>query len=159
MHAPTGRWNLLLLNLLLALGYGVIGTISLLTVRDTGLAAPVWPAAGIAMAAVLAYGWRVAPGVALGSILVNVPAVLGQQFALSTVVLVPLAVACGAALQALAGSTLVKRYVGDNLTLIDAGPIVRFLLLAGPASSRRPSGWLRNWPAAWCHRRVPPSSG
>jgi len=54
-----------------AIVYAVAGKLSLLLAIPPGYATAVWPAAGIALAAVLLCGYRVLPGVWIGSFLVN----------------------------------------------------------------------------------------
>jgi integral membrane sensor domain MASE1 len=58
--------------LVLALIYYITARFGLLLALAPGYAAPIWPAAGIALAAVLLFGKRVAPGIWLGSFLANV---------------------------------------------------------------------------------------
>lgn len=58
--------KILLLNLWVAIGYfsaGVIG--DLLTIEPSN-SSPVWPAAGLALAVMLLYGWRVLAGLFVG---------------------------------------------------------------------------------------------
>jgi len=52
--------------------YWATGRLALLLAIPPGYATPIWPPAGIALAAFLVYGTRVWPGVVLGSLLVNV---------------------------------------------------------------------------------------
>ena len=52
--------------------YAIAGRLALLMAIPPGYAAAVWPAAGIALAGVLLFGYRVWPGVVLGSFLVNI---------------------------------------------------------------------------------------
>src|SRR5438094_4285971 len=93
----------------LALVYYVSGRLALLLAIPPGYATAVWPAAGVALAGVLLFGYRSVPGVALGSFLVNV----GTSFDPTNAhtILCSLATAgaigIGAALQALAGAWLV----------------------------------------------------
>ena len=47
---------------LLALGYLVLGMAGLLLAIPPGYASPVFPAAGLALACVLRFGWRALPG-------------------------------------------------------------------------------------------------
>ncbi|MEY2473331.1 MAG: hypothetical protein QOK28_2660 [Actinomycetota bacterium] len=65
-----------------------------------GNAAPVWPSAGIALAAVFLWGPGVAPGVALGEILAN-------RHGLPTIAVITMG--CGNAFAAVVGADLLKR--------------------------------------------------
>jgi len=51
--------------------YFVAGRLGLATPFTSGNVSPVWPASGIALAAILLWGYRVSPGVAAGAFLVN----------------------------------------------------------------------------------------
>jgi hypothetical protein len=57
--------------LLTALAYVVAGVLALLLAIPPGYASPLYPAAGVALASTLVYGWRMLPGVALGAFAVN----------------------------------------------------------------------------------------
>jgi diguanylate cyclase (GGDEF)-like protein len=73
-------------------------------------ATPVWPSSGIAMAALLALGWRAWPGVLLGAWAANAIQFAGMEtLSVTQVVLGSVMVAGGNTLEALAGrATLVK---------------------------------------------------
>ncbi len=96
---------------LTALGYIVVGQLALMLAIAPSYAAPLYPPAGIALAAALVYGWRVLPGVALGAFVVN--ALLGQPRALPPLQAygLALAVALGAAAQAGLGVWLMRQRV------------------------------------------------
>lgn len=121
---------------LLAVAYLVAGKLALLLAIPPGFATAVWPAAGIALAACLAWGNRVWPGIFLGSLLVN----LGTGFdpsstaALLHSLAVPAIIAAGACLQALCGALLVRRLVGFPLSLNRLPSISLLLFLGGPCS-------------------------
>lgn len=133
MATSTGRRLRLVAGaLVVAVVYAVVGTLSLRLARDTGLAAPVWPAAGVAFAVAFARGWTVLPGIALGSLLVNLPALVngGSTAAIAISVMIAL----GAALQAQSGAVAVRRFVGRQPMLAEARQIVLFMALAGPVA-------------------------
>ena len=79
-------------------------------------ATPVWPSSGIAMAALLALGWRAWPGVLLGAWAANAIQFAGMETLPATqVVLGSVMVAGGNTLEALAGrATLVKLGMADR---------------------------------------------
>ncbi len=120
--------------LLVAVLYALAGFLMLSTARFTGLAAPVWPAAGLAFAAVYARGRYLAFGVAVGSFVVNATTIQRGEVSSTALVVTAAVIALGAALQALAGGGLVRRFVGVDLALDSPGQILAFLTLAGPVA-------------------------
>jgi len=125
------RWTTVVLAAVL---YAAVGLTTLLLARYTGLAAPFWPAAGIAFALVYQRGRLVAIGVAAGSFAVNAWTLASERYELDTILLTAGLIAAGAALQALAGAALVERRLGRHVGLIRAGQISWFLILAGPVA-------------------------
>jgi signal transduction histidine kinase/integral membrane sensor domain MASE1/ActR/RegA family two-component response regulator len=87
----------------------------------------VWPPTGIALAAVLLFGYRVWPGIALGAFLAN--ATTNE----------PLATACGIAtgntLEALVGAWLLRHLVGFSNALERLRDVVGFIVLAAGLST------------------------
>lgn len=132
--AALGRGRTLGQVLLVAALYAVAGFLMLYAARFTGLAAPMWPAAGLAFAAVYARGRALAWGVALGSFAVNWTTLQRGEVSSTALLVTAAVIAVGAALQALAGDGLVRRFVGHDLTLDSAGRILAFLSLAGPVA-------------------------
>ncbi|MGZ5689697.1 MAG: hypothetical protein ACXWIQ_18405, partial [Caldimonas sp.] len=65
---------------LTALTYFATGLAALKLAIPPGFASPLYPAAGIALASVLVFGWRMLAGVALGSLAVNIVASAGRGF-------------------------------------------------------------------------------
>ena len=115
--------------LLTALAYAAVGGAALMLAGPPGYASPLYPSAGIALAAVLVYGARAVPGVWLGAFAVNAGLGLlrGQQgWAL---VHLPLLIGAGAALQAWAGAALLRRYVPQPFVLQEPSDIARAGLL------------------------------
>ena len=62
----------LLLISIVTLLYFVVGKFGLMLASLHASASPVWPCAGIALAAILVLGYRVWPGIFIGAFLVNV---------------------------------------------------------------------------------------
>lgn len=112
-----------------ALAYVLVGTVALLLAGPPAYASPLYPSAGIALAAVLSYGRVALPGVALGALVLN--AGLGSLRGASGLagVLLPLVIGVGAALQAGLGAALVRRHVSMPLVLNAPRDILRFALL------------------------------
>ncbi len=120
-----------------ALLYFLLGWLALQLAIAPGYASPIWPAAAVALVAILVFGPWAAIGVGLGSLCVNLdfgaldPA---RPELWPAVVLLPAAIGFGAALGALVGAALVRRCVGFPAELSGLQSIGRFLLLAGPVS-------------------------
>ena len=109
-----------------AMAYAAMGGLALLLAEPPAYASPLYPSAGIALAATLAYGRRAAlPGVLLGAFAVNAGlGLLRGQTGLS-LVLLPLLIATGAALQAGVGAMLIRRFVGLPVVLNAPRDILR----------------------------------
>ncbi len=119
-------------NLLLCLGYGLAGWLSLQIAIPPGYAAPLFPSAGMALAALLIHGPGLLPGAFFGSLLVQ--AVAAWQSGVSGGAwLGILLAAAGAALQALAGYWLARRLIGLPNALDTQESIVRFVTVVAPA--------------------------
>jgi diguanylate cyclase (GGDEF)-like protein len=124
------------INTFLAIGYFLGGYLGTLLSIPPSHASPIWPAAGIALAGFIVYGYRAIPGIWLGafftqayafwdmSSLQNMPGTLFIGVVAST----------AATLQAGLGSGLVKRYVGGDNALLSDNSILTFLALGGPLS-------------------------
>jgi PAS domain S-box-containing protein len=112
-----------------ALAYLLVGLLALQLSIPPGYAAPIYPSAGIALAAALVYGAPGLAGAALGAFLVNFS--LGAPRSLSDLagLGVPLAIGAGAALQAALAAALVRRFVTQPLKLATARDIVLFGVL------------------------------
>ena len=88
----------------LALIYLVAGKLALQLAFVNASASPVWPPAGIALAALLVLGYRVWPGIFIGAFLVNATT-FGNTFT-------SLGIAAGNTLEGLFGVWLVNRFAG-----------------------------------------------
>lgn len=111
--------------------YGVVGFATLAVGQMIGLAAPVWPAAGIAFAAALRWGWRALPGVFLGSACLNVFWLSRLGEPAPQIWFVGAAIGIGAYLGAAAGAALVQRFVGPVRRLDTPRAVVLTLALGG----------------------------
>ena len=122
--------------LLVAAGYFISGRLGLLLAIPPGYATAVWPASGIALAATLFFGYRIWPGIWLGSFLINVGTSLNTDStaALALSLLVPACIATGAVLHAVVGAILIQRWVGYNNLLTQEMQAVKILLLGGPVA-------------------------
>lgn len=90
-------------------------------------ASPIWPAAGLAFAALLVCGTRFWPAVWLGSFLFGLIA----EFSFAGAGLAAI-IASGVAIQAVVGARLVRRLFDAPIPLARESDLWRFLVLAGP---------------------------
>ncbi len=127
--------NLAAKVLLLAAAYAAMGWLGMRLAVPAGYAAAIFPAAGIALAALLTYGSRLWLGVWLGDFLLGAALAYGTRGTVTGAAAATAAcIAFGATAQALLGSLLVRRWVRDPAALDEEGDIVRFLVLGGPLS-------------------------
>jgi PAS domain S-box-containing protein len=122
-------------SLLLALLYYALGRLALWLAIPPGYAMAIYPPAGLALGALLVFGYRMVGGVAAGSLALNLW--IGYQNSHSfsaTSVLVASAIAAGAGLQAIFGRWLIRRFVPFPLTLDSNSAILGFMLLGGPVA-------------------------
>jgi len=107
---------------LLTLVYFIAGKFGLMLASLHASASPVWPAAGIALAALLVLGYRVWPAIIVGAFLVNVTTT-GN-------VATSLAIASGNTLEAVCGAWLVNRFAGGTTAFDRPQGVVKFALAA-----------------------------
>jgi PAS domain S-box-containing protein len=119
------RWALIVVATWLI--YVVSGFAGAMLGASSTIASPTYPAAGVALACVTVYGWRVLPSVALGAFVVGTW-VASRQGLVQHAMLLPLAVAIGATLQAWLGAFLVKRFLPTPLKLSAPREIAAFFV-------------------------------
>ena len=135
--APPRLGRLIALSLAAALVYYVLGRLGLmLLVLPPYQVAPIYPAAGWALALPVMLGWRALPAVVLGSFAVQW-VTLGQVGA--PPLLPALTIALGAGLQAGLGYALLRRWSGEPLQLTRPRHIAGFLAAAALAGVVSPS--------------------
>lgn len=120
-------------NATVALMYAIAGFAVAPLAELFGQVTPLWPAAGVALAALLVCGLQCWPGVWLGAFLVN----LGYGSAAfggigGTGAVVAALCAAGATTQALIGSGLARRFLRTEVPLARDLDLLRFLLRVGP---------------------------
>ncbi len=120
-------------NIAVALAYLLTAKLGLLLALDQTNASPVWPPAGIALAACLAIGFRIWPGIFLGAFLSNI-IVLAVPFSSLPAIVLSLATAAGNTLEALVGAFLVSRFISATRPFDRTLDTLRFILLAAVAS-------------------------
>ena len=129
------RSSVWLVSPVVAVLYAVLGVLTLGLAQMTGLASPVWPAAGLAFAAALRWGWRALPGVFGGSAAVNALWLARLDEPASQTWTVAAAIGVGAMLGAAAGAALVHRFVGPVRRLDTPRAVIRTLALGGLLAS------------------------
>ena len=100
--------------------YFIAGKLALKVAFLHASASPVWPPAGIALAALLVLGYRTWPAIFLGAFLVNLTT--AGNIATS------LCIGTGNALEALCGAWLVNRFAGGVTAFDRAGNVFKFAL-------------------------------
>ena len=117
-----------------ALSYAAVGWLAVHLAFAPSYAAPLYPSAGIALAAVLVYGRPALLATALGAFLVNVGLSAARgQFDLAALG-VPMVIGAGAAVQAGCGAWLQRRHVEQPLVLDQPRDVWRFLVLGAPVA-------------------------
>ncbi len=114
----------------LTLVYFVAGYFSLKLAIVNPSASPVWPPAGIALAALLVFGSRLWPAIFIGAFLVNVTHA-GNVFT-------SLGIAGGNTLEALAGAWLVNRFAGGTQVFERPQNVFKFALAAAVSTMISP---------------------
>jgi len=121
----------------------IAGRLSLLLAIPPGYATAIWPPAGIALAALLVWGYRVWPGVWLGAFVINASLSFDATSvtALARSIAIPSSIGVGSTLQALLGAWLIRRFVGFPHALDRGRAVVSFLLVGGPISCVVAATW------------------
>src|SRR5262245_48088118 len=127
----------------MAAAYYVVGRLGLLLAIPPGYATAVWPASGVALAGSLLFGYRIWPGILLGSFLINLRTSLDTTSTASILNTTALAasIGMGASLQAIAGAFLIRRFTHYPTAFVEARAIIKFLFLGGPASCLVNATW------------------
>ena len=154
-------------NFLLAMASFLAGKLGIALATPLGFASPVWPASGIALGWVLLYGYRLLPGVLLGSLMINLDTAMHATglslFELNWIK--PILSGVGAAAEAFIGVWLIRRYAGFSLAFEEPDVVVKTLFLGGLVAtltnatlsvfvlnwgSEISTGrWLQNWFIWW----------
>jgi signal transduction histidine kinase len=123
------QWLLVIISLaVLYYAAARLGILLALPIPPNNITA-VWPPAPIALAAILWLGYRVAPGIWLGDILVNLPTYIEQTNNLSTSVLVAITKAIASTSAALLAAFLIRHFVGGGSPLGRATDVFKFVLI------------------------------
>src|SRR6266568_2762779 len=133
----------------LALIYFIAGKLALHLAFLHASASPVWPPAGIALAALLVLGFRVWPAIFVGAFLVNLTT-LGN-------ILTSLGIASGNTLEALCGAWLVNRFASGARVFDRPQDVFKFALAALISTTVSPTfgvsslavGGFAQWSSYW----------
>lgn len=134
---PTLLWQDVCLVIILALVYFFTGLLGANLALPPGFSTPVFPASGIALAFVIWKGYRIWPGVLIGSFCMNtwishsnIP-----EFSLITFFPIGIGIALGATGEALAGAYLFRRLSSSNNPFDQVKNVLIFLIVSGLISS------------------------
>src|SRR5947207_12142627 len=132
--------------------YFAVGKFGLMLASLYASASPVWPPAGIALAALLLFGYRVWPAIFIGAFLVN--------YTTAGNIFTSLGIATGNTLEAALGAWLILRFAGGTRVFDRAYDVFRFALVVAISTLVSPSigltslalggfaAWA-NYPAIW----------
>lgn len=117
--------------LLLSIIYVASGKLGLMLALPPGYSSPIFPPAGIAVAAALIGGRRTLPWIFIGSLILNlwVGYSASQQINMLGFTLAAI-IAIASMLQAALGGWVLRRIIGYPVSLDHGGEVLRFLLLA-----------------------------
>ncbi|WP_431048607.1 CHASE domain-containing protein [Roseateles sp. L2-2] len=120
----AGAIRLVLLNLAIALAYAALGVLALKLILPPDFVSPIYPAAGLAVAAALRWGPGVLPGIAIGGAAVSLTLGIERSHIQP---LQHLLIGLGGALQAWLGAWLARRWTGEHPPLCEPAELLRFL--------------------------------
>ena len=168
LKKPDSGFPRLLAVIAMTVTYVIFAKLSYFSTIPPGYASTIWPPAGIALAGLLIYGYRLWPGVLLGAFIANglIPELTNSVSDILITLLTTLVISSGATLQALAGAYWLKRYAGFPNGLRREKSILLFMLYGGAlsatinptlsiamlvATGKTPlANVLNNWLTWWC---------
>ena len=128
------HWLTTEVNVITAIAYFLMGLIGQLIAVPPGFATIIWPPAGLALAALLAFGKRTLPGVFIGAFSISVYIRISSGNEINDW-LIPVFMALFATLQTYVGYLLVQRFVGLPMTYRKPSVIFRFLFITAVLST------------------------
>ena len=124
----VGEWAAFVAaNIALATVYAGVARLSLAAATEHRVVSSIWPPAGIALFALLRFGPRYWPGVALGAWILNASSGVAP--------LAAAAIAAGDMLEAVVGAWLVRRVTGQRRALSRVRDVLALTILAGVGST------------------------
>lgn len=135
VDSTTTPLRYLSLVLLVLATYFATGRLGLFLATDNDYSTLIWPPSGIALGAILLFGYRIWPAVLLGALITNVLGA-GTDHVLDVLIsqYQNYCIAVGNTLQPLLGAYLLRRAGLYPNALSRLGDIFRFYLIAGPVS-------------------------
>jgi signal transduction histidine kinase len=124
---PLTRGGFLVAVPTVAILYACVAGVSLMVAIPPGYASALWPPAGIALAACLAFGPRIWPGIFAGAVLANL-GILG------TPVLVALSIGAGNTCEAVIAGLMIRRFIKLRHRFDCAAAVWKFAAIAFAAS-------------------------
>jgi signal transduction histidine kinase len=113
----------------LAAAYFVAGKLGLMLAHAHASVSPVWPASGVALAALLIWGVEFWPAVLIGAILVNIG--VPHDVSPGIRIFQAVGIAAGNTLEAVAGAWMVSRFANGCKAFLRASDVFRYIFLAG----------------------------
>lgn len=131
---PLGPLKLVLLNGALALSYVVFGWLGLSLAIPPGFATLLWPASGVAIALMIYYGIGLAPGVLLGTFIINccLGDAVGSDGISVPSVIAAAGIAASSTVQAAFAALVPRRLFGVPVNLTGPRDLVVFAIVIGP---------------------------
>ena len=115
--------------------YFLTARLTLALIAGQGIIAPIWPAAGLGIAALLLLGFRIWPGLLLGAIGATLSGLPKGQAATAWWLTAGLGVAAGNTMEMLAGAWLAKRFAHGREAMGQPNSVVLFVTLTAVLSS------------------------
>ena len=116
---------------LLAAAYFVAGKLGLLLANVHSSISPIWPASGVALAALLLWGIKDWPAIFIGAFLVNLTASLPESTSTGLRIVQAILIGGGNTLEAVSAAWLVNRFANGRNTFLKVGGVFRYTFLAG----------------------------
>jgi signal transduction histidine kinase len=131
LYWPTSWNKQLALILFVAILYYSTGSIGLLLSIPNTNVSTVWPPSGIALAAGLIYGYKIAPAIFLGSFINNIVSFFGSSSPVDhlTLTLVSIGIGIGSVLQMWAGLAGIHLFIKNKDILGSATNVFKFLII------------------------------
>jgi PAS domain S-box-containing protein len=126
-----------LASLALGLAYFVTGRLGTLLALPSGYATAIFPASGLALAALMSRGLGLWPGILLGSFCMNawITSSNSPDFSLLQFFPVGISIGLGASIEAILGVYILRRFTGSNDLLGRVKNVIVFLVFSGLAAS------------------------
>ena len=116
--------------LVVALFYFLAAELGLLMMFKGTNASPVWPPAGLALAAILLGGWRLWPGILIGAFTANLVSFLANEVPFTASLLMSLSIGGGNTLEALTGILLLRMLGCSGAPFSKLIDVFRFIFLS-----------------------------